>query len=442
MTSATRPEAPAVPSATPTLDDFFARVRADNPFAVNRVGVSTAGTEDAVGVHHRPYARLLDLAERARRQGLGVGALLWGEAGIGKSHLLARLGRWAGDQKQAVFVYLTNLQAQPEQLPRSLLRCVVSILTGGLTARFYRTPLFRLLNAALRRALHDEGTRHFWPEADAAYRRLVDDLCGRSPGQAAVVDRQVYDVLFRFFRSAYLARGTSDDGVAALAARWLAGDALDADEAGRLGIPVGARREQASLADDEQVKRVLIALAQLASYRQQPLLLCFDQVDNLEPEQFAALARFLHALLDSAANLLVVTAGVRETIARWQEQGVIQKSTWDRLAEHEIELQRVTVPEARQVVQARLQPFQEAFLSLGPVKDLVQRDYLFPLGEAWAGEFLGGKIEVRPRDVITWAREGWRRRQDALDELGGPGWLAQWEDPATTPAPLPGMTEE
>jgi hypothetical protein len=443
MTSATRPEAPDVPPATPTLDDFFERIRSANPFAVNRVGVSTAGTEDAPNIHHRPYARLLELAERARQQRLGVGALLWGEAGIGKSHLLARLGRWAGmDQKQAVFVYLTNLQAQPEQMPRSLLRCVVSILTGGLTARFYRTPLFRLLNAAIRQALHDEGTRHSWHEGEAAYRTLVDDLCGASPGQAAVVDRQVYGALFRFFRSAYLARAQSDDGVAALAARWLAGDALDPDEAGRLGVAVGSGREPAALTDDEQVKRVLIALAQIASYRQQPLLLGFDQVDNLEPEQFAALARFLHALLDSAANLLVVTAGVRETIARWKERGVIQASTWDRLAEHEIELQRVTVPEARQVVQARLQPFQEAFLSLPPVKDLVQKDYLFPLGEAWAKEFLGDKIEVRPRDVVTWAREGWRRRQEAVEEQGGTAWLARWEGATPPPPPPPPLTEE
>jgi hypothetical protein len=389
------------------------------------------------------YARLLGLAHQARQQRLGVGALLWGEAGIGKSHLLARLGRWAGpDQKQAVFVYLTNLQAQPDQLPRSLLRCVVSILTKGLTAQFYRAPLFYLINAALRQALHDEGTRHFWREADAAYRQLVDDLCNVSPGQAGVVDRQVYAVLFRFFRSAYLARAKSDDGVAAVAVRWLAGDALDPDEASRLGIPVGPRHEPASLADDEQVKRVLIALAQLASYRQQPLLLCFDQVDNLEPEQFAALARFLHALLDSAANLLVITAGVRETIARWQQEGVIQKSTWDRLAEHEIELQRVTVGEARQIVQARLQPFQEAFLRLRPVKELVQKDYLFPLGEAWAGEFLGGKIEVRPRDVITWAREGWRRQQEAIEELGGPDWLGRWEGRAPATSPRAELTAE
>src|SRR5207248_3265292 len=82
----------------------------------------------------------------------------------------------------------------------------------------------------------------------------------------------------------------------------------------------------------------------------------------------------------------------------WQADGVIQHSTWDRLGQYEVELQRVGVAEARQIVQAYLQLVQEQFLSLGPVKGLVQKDYLFPLGERWARECLAGKTDVRPRD--------------------------------------------
>src|SRR5262249_387275 len=108
-------------------------------------------------------------------------------------------------------------------------------------------------------------------------------------------------------------------------------------------------------------------------------------------------------------------------------EDVLPDSAWDRLGQYEVELQRVGVPEARQIVQARLQPFQEPFLSLEAVKTLVQKDYLFPLGEAWAQEFFAGKVDVRPRDVINWAREGWRRQQTTLQQLGGPAWLRDWE---------------
>ena len=60
----------------------------------------------------------------ANRQALG--AVLWGEAGIGKSHLLARLERWAAgngkpDGGRAIFILLSNLQSRPEALPRTSL---------------------------------------------------------------------------------------------------------------------------------------------------------------------------------------------------------------------------------------------------------------------------------------------------------------------------------
>jgi hypothetical protein len=417
---------PTLPQAGPTLDSFCEHVRHSNPFDVNRVGTSSFLAEDAAQIHHKQYARLLELAGQAYHRQTAIGALLWGEAGVGKSHLLSRLGKWTQSNRQnAVFVYLPNLQAAPEQLPRSLLRSVVSILTRGRASGFHDTPLYWMVNATLRQALQDDNISVVTVrQAEAAYGQLLDDLCELSPPGAAVVDRPAYAALWRFFRSANLAAfENADERDAALAVRWLGGDALDPDEALALSVPRGPRRKAAALGDDEQIKKVLAALAQLAWYWQRPLILCFDQVDNLEPDQLAALARFLHALLDCSANLLVLTTGVRATLLRKRAEGVLTDSTWDRLAQYEVELQRVTVPEARQIVQARLQPFHEPFLGLEPVKELVQKDPLFPLGEAWAEEFLAGKIDVRARDVITWAREGWHRQQAALLELGGPAWL-------------------
>src|SRR5262249_46886682 len=107
--------------------------------------------------------------------------------------------------------------------------------------------------------------------------------------------------------------------------------------------------------------------------------------------------------------------------------------------------QRVSAAEAQQIVQVRLQLFQAPFMTVEPVKALVQQDLLFPLGEPWTEEFLAGKIEVRPRDVINWAREGWRRQQDALKLLGGKAWLQEWgkeQTPEPTPPLPPEMIQE
>src|SRR5262249_2311426 len=113
----------------------------------------------------------------------------------------------------------------------------------------------------------------------------------------------------------------------------------------------------------------------------------------------------------------------------------------DRLAQHVVELQRIGVREARQIVQARLQRFQEPFLTLPEVKDLVHRDYLFPLGETWAQSRFGDKFDIRPRDVINWAADEGRRQQDLLQQLGGPDWLTQWSSSSQPPQPPPPSAE-
>src|SRR5262249_21285637 len=161
---------------------------------------------------------------------------------------------------------------------------------------------------------------------------------GRDLPGATLIDRTVWDVLFRFYRSVYRASQGKEDGiVAASAVRWLSGQALDPEEARTLELPPAPRiDEPVALLDNQQIKQVLVALTRLAASKDRPFLLVFDQVDNLDEEQAAALARFLEALIDSSPNLLVVTAGVKDTLIGWHDTRIIQASAWDRLAQENI----------------------------------------------------------------------------------------------------------
>jgi hypothetical protein len=410
------------------LESFFDRIASTHPFTDNRVTGTSAADVDVNAIHARAFEQLLALAREARDERRGLGAVLWGEAGIGKSHLLARLSRWSQQDKNACLVYLHNLQASPENLPRSLLRSTVAILTRGREDEFAETPLYRLVNAFVREALQAiPSATYSCSHAQRAFGKLVDQLNTEDPSRAALVDRTVYRVLYRFFESANLARtGSGDESVARLAVRWLAGDFLDPAEARQLDLRAAGPDRPVALADNQQIKQVLVAVARMALSRKQPLVLCFDQMDNLDTDQAAALARFLQALLDSASNLLVIVAGIQASLLQWRGAKVIQDSAWDRLGQFEIPLQRISVPEGRALVTARLRHLLEPFADLDEVKQQVQEDPLFPLGQVWSLEFLKDRIEVRPRDVVTWAREGWRREQEALRQLGGPRWLAGW----------------
>ena len=91
--------------------------------------------------------------DEVRRERGHQGHVVWGEAGIGKSHLLARLYRWAQKDHRACCVFLHNIQPSPEAMPRYVVKCVVSQLTAGKEAGFYATTLYRLVGAAIGAAL-------------------------------------------------------------------------------------------------------------------------------------------------------------------------------------------------------------------------------------------------------------------------------------------------
>lgn len=410
------------------LGEFVHCLESANPFLDNRINGPSARDVDVDEIHQAAFGRLTRLAREACANRRGVGAVLWGEAGIGKSHLLSRLARWAKRDKQAYFVYLHNLQAAPEHLPRSLLGAVFSILTNGHDRHFTETDLFELVHARLLDAVSHKLGAYTWPQLEDAYGRLIERLAASDLPGATPIDRSVWSVLFAFFRSVYRAsQGKEDGSLAVLAVRWLSGQTLDPEEARTLGLPPPRRTDEAvALFDNQQIKQVLVALSHLAACKDRPFLLVFDQVDNLDAEQAGALARFLEALIDSSPNLLVVTAGVKDTLVSWHENRVIQQSAWDRLAQLEFMLQRLKPAEAAAIVEARVRHFLEPFADIELIEKRRREDALFPLGEKWRERFFGDRIEIRPRDALNWAREGWRQQQEALSRYDPLDWLKRW----------------
>jgi hypothetical protein len=424
------------------LQDVCDRALAVNPFLDNRVNGPAKEGADVAGIHQAAFERLTSLAGEALATKRGIGAVLWGEAGIGKSHLLARLARWADGH--ATFVYLHNLQAAPDHLPRSLLRAVVGALTLGRGARFYGTPLTQLVHAGLVEAIDEKFGRHSWDSLGRSWNAYVDRLVGGEHPGLAGADRSIFEVLFRLYFSSYrvshpYADGTrrEDGSVARWAVQYLSGSALEADEARALNLPPAVPRDEAvALADAQQIKVVLVALARLAAARQTPFILAFDQVDNLDTDQASALGRFLEAVIDAAPNLLVLTAGVRATLFRWLQTGVIQHSSWDRLAQFEVELQRVTGVEVGAMIRARLEDF---FRPCGDLEGLRQRrhaDNYFPLGTAWYEGRFKDKNDLRPRDAINQACEAWRGEQERWRNAGVAAWLNGVPESTDLPPPL------
>jgi hypothetical protein len=188
--------------------------------------------------------------------------------------------------------------------------------------------------------------------------------------------------------------------------------------------------------DDQQAEQVLLALARMAHVSRQPLVLCVDQVDNLDPDKLRSLTQFLHALLDHASNLLVITSGVQQTLLRYKEEGIIAESTWDRIAQRTVELKRIARADARKILEARLERFLDPFVELDEVRLHIHKDTLFPLGLGWFEGRLADGLEFRARDVLTWSRDAWEDEQGRLSRLGGIAWIKSWPQRGEVIAPV------
>jgi hypothetical protein len=211
---------------TTRLDEFYAHVRGSNPFVNNRVDRPSSVDVDVPEIHEEEFQRILAHAEAARNRGVGV--VVWGEAGLGKSHLLSRFSRWA-DQHHWPFIYLHNLQPAPEQFPRYALKCIISMLTWGRIRDFHETPLYGLVSSMVQAALRQCTTGTSPPRAmteairqiESAFEEQVSRLQEqKEPSARLLLDRTIFDVLLRFYLGVDQDRyRRTDEGLDRLAVR-------------------------------------------------------------------------------------------------------------------------------------------------------------------------------------------------------------------------------
>ncbi|MFO0820960.1 MAG: AAA family ATPase [Pirellulales bacterium] len=394
-----------------------------NPFARNRISDPSQVISDVVAIHANAFERLVQTVEASRDGAQGV--LLLGSAGTGKSHLLGRLSQRAA-QGDSCFVFLHNIQTRPADMDRYLLKCCVSRLAAHRLEGLHQTLLYRVIGMAIRKVAAEENIQRL---SDDNFREVYRRLSRRLGGEETA-----FDVMFQFFfhasksvRSRSPEKRRDHAQRAALAVRWLQGELLDAEEARR--IEQRARPDEATCELSEgRLNDVLLGIARLAQESGRSFVLCVDQADNMRGEQLSALARSLHALIDHGRNLCVVVSGVREDMLQLVENGTIHAAAADRLNHSRpIVIHRIKRLEAKSLLRERLDELFAGIEGL-PAELLAARarDELFPLGEAWFESMESGSLELRPRDVLTWASERWREVGDGLRDALAADSLADW----------------
>jgi hypothetical protein len=183
------------------------------------------------------------------------------------------------------------------------------------------------------------------------------------------------------------------------AMQWLLGNVLDTADAALLQVPDRAQLSTAAL--EAEARDILTSLGLLLTRYHQPLVICFDRLENLETdEHIHALGKMVEFLVDKAQAMLPIVCfrGMQ-----WEEKfrHKLNQHVSSRLETNKFELRGCTSEQALAIVRGRL----------ATVPGNTEAETLFPFDpEALLKTFHLGLYS--PRRVITLANQCLRQLLD------------------------------
>jgi len=285
-----------------------------NPFATVSVGDPwEAGEPDVPAIHQDTFQGITGLIGQIRITP-NLCAVVFGDTGSGKTHLIKRLIR-SQEPFSCVYVrpisdashmrrrlletVVTNLRRSRQDVENEgkggesqvavLLRKVIEVVTGQLGLRGRGLPLKKSANALADFLSH--------PVHADQVRQIKSHL--KANGFETALERDFIDVFFQFPLPAM-----QDD-----VSNFLSGRPLDQNACGRLGLSQ-AEQTCADTADPHASEArsldLLIAIGKIFRYGD-PLILCFDQLETLaNGKQFNSFGRLLADLVNYTPNVLPV----------------------------------------------------------------------------------------------------------------------------------------
>ncbi|MCX7699445.1 MAG: AAA family ATPase [Gemmataceae bacterium] len=383
----------------------------ENPFVHHKVDDTlTVPPGDVSYLHADIVARCCQIIEQARQSQSSQSLLVVGEAGSGKSHLLAKLRQRLRSRDDIVVlgirlggIYAGRLWRQiRERFVEELLHPYPPQDGGG-------HGLLRILKNRFPDWQHDARQRLgnfigiFNPSARIpSIEKSLDEF-----SQICPLDPALRSMLPKLF----------DESQATAARDWLQGKMLSEEDSQRLGIDDNSPDEEDEEYAAEQIVRSLLRLAGYpATHKGKPtvLVLCFDEVEGLQThsEESFVLRRFASIVTDVLAESgpRAVITFVRPRI--WEERfkRAIEVSHQQKLAQQVEQIPPLNGDQARRVVEARLAAWKGKPFGSDPY---------FPIGRDFVDSlYQKHRYNLTPRLLIMACQDEFEYRRRVLDSVG------------------------
>ncbi len=297
--------------------------------------------------------------------------ILEGETGSGKTYLLGRLRRLLNDR--AFFVYIEPFTAS-DYIWRHILRYTVDSLleTPEGASESQLIMWLRGLSAFKQRSFLD----WFRDERQTFVRKISETY-----PSGIYNANEFFGVLYEL----------TNPKLAYLACEWLRGDDLDEES-------LKALRVQSAIETEDAAQKILANFGRI-SVETKPIVLCFDQLDNVArlpdgnidlPTLFQVNSIIHHQKLK---NFLVVISIITDT---WRQNANRLPATDRDRIDRTISLRQINLTQAEALWMSRLEPLHQQAHPRPPL--------LYPLNrEVLEEKFPGGK--TKPRNTLMLGRQ-------------------------------------
>lgn len=355
-------------------------------------------------LHQHVLQNCDDGLAQVRRSHHSCGLLVIGEAGSGKSHLIAQMRHKLATDPHAVLAAIRLGKAYAGRLWRHLReRLVEELLRQYAPATHGANGLLRILRNRFPK---------FAATAQDAGGGLLQWLIGRTKVDLAPHLNEFAKTCSLDYGLLRVLPQISNPELSQLAHSWLKGEQLGSKDLDRLGLAPVFPSEQEQ---EAQAQEVVLSLLRLAG-ESTNLVLCFDEVEALQAgvQDVAVLRQFttlVTALLAEAGPRLVITC-IRPNLLV-EVQKAVEVSNVQKMAQVTTRIPPLTWEQAVRVAVARL----DAEPTCHAVRQQHPQDAYWPLGEPFLNStFQQNKRSLTPRHLITACRVEFEHRQKGKRE--------------------------
>ena len=319
---------------------IFEQLKANNPFVSSASPLPwNNNTPDLLQLNSSVSAEIEQLIREKRRQpSLPLSGLIFGGAGMGKTHMLARiLRKLRKNAWQVLFVTvrtLTNPKRITQEILSEIFLCMTKIHSNGRSQ-------FDMLMSAMMDAFHE-------------HRREDGFSSNEMPELKSYLKRDMPGIDRVFLKCILLYMSTSDRIIKDEIIDWLR-EGLDDEDSLKLGLPM---RDISSMDDascESSAKNIITSLGILLSYSRLPMIICFDELETMKhsEELISAWGSSVAFLMNAISGILPLCF-VRRDIWDSKFLPVLDMAIVQRLQVGKMEMSSCSVEQAKQLIHDRI----------------------------------------------------------------------------------------